>query len=167
MEGNDKTPTFKVVGLITGVFVMLSMFIGGTMWISMSITSNNAAIDALGKALARNEALVMKNSEIIHQHDRLLVVLEQHSKQLETLTDLITDNRSYVSAVEGERHEKRLDAIEEWMAKAPPAWFREMFNEFKTTVSDRLEKVDKLLNVQCIKLDELERQMRNHLEERK
>ena len=145
LDGQPKSNPFKIVGLIVGVFAILSAFIGGTMWISMNIANNTVAITNLAAGQNRNEILISKNSEILMQHDRLLVVIEQHTRQLKTLTDFMTLGNRF-TAKDGEQHARRIADIETWIKDAPPMWFREMFSDFKRTVNYRLDKMENAIN---------------------
>jgi hypothetical protein len=144
--GEDyKVSSYKIVGIISSIFVILSMFIGGTMWISMNIANNTVAIKSLTDGQRRHEVLITKNAEIILQHARLLVLLESHSTKIDTLTTFMVKGPRF-TAQDGMRHSERLKAIEEWITQAPPVWFREMFHEFKNAVNNRLDRMEANIN---------------------
>ena len=133
MEGvEEKISPFKIVGLISAIGVVLSLFIGGTMWVSMNMANNTVAIASLNRVQDRHEQMIEKNTEIIHQHDRLLVVLETHADQIATLTTFMTKGDRF-TAEDGSRQAARIASLEAW---------RETFNAFKLDVGIKLNRIE-------------------------
>ena len=148
MVDNDRRNSvgpFKIVGLITAVVTILSLFVGVVTWISSSMANNSVSIEALRNAQLRHEVLIGKNSEIIHQHAQLLAIIKEHSKSIDILTDFMTKGGRFTEQDGDVLRDQVLEVKEQLhsydVMSAELGWIKSSINRMELDLNKKLDSL--------------------------
>lgn len=150
MEKEVKVGPFKIVGLITSLVTISACFVGAVMWISVNMANNQMSINNLRTSQAKLELLVSKNRQIINQHDRLLVILDQHDSSLKILTNFMTQGGRFTES-DGREMNTRLYAVEERIHKydvlaTELEWIKKSIIDIEKELKTGFENIEKMVN---------------------
>ena len=137
---------FKIVGLITSLVTVLACFVGAVMWISVNMVDNRLSIEGLESNQRKLEKLVVNNHAIISQHEKLLVILEQHKSSLRILTNFMTKGGRFTEA-DGRDMNSRIFKVEDRIHKydilaTELSWIKKTMNDMENEIRERFDRLD-------------------------
>jgi hypothetical protein len=146
-ETTNRVGPFKIVGLITSLVTISACFVGAVMWISVNMADNQMSIEVLESSYNKLEALVIKNRKILSQHDRLLVIIDQHDSSLKILTNFMTQGGRFTES-DGREMSGRLYAVEERIhqydiLKTELKWIKKSIVDIEKELKSGFEKLEK------------------------
>ena len=137
---------FKIVGLITSLVTVLACFVGAVMWISVNMVDNRLSIEGLESNQRKLEKLVVNNHAIISQHEKLLVILEQHKSSLRILTNFMTKGGRFTEA-DGREMNSRIFKVEDRIHKydilaTELSWIKKTMNDMEKDIKNGFNRLD-------------------------
>jgi hypothetical protein len=142
--------TFKIVGLIVSIVVVLAIFIGAVSSVSINMANNTISIGALKEDIQRHENLISDNAIILRQHAQLLAILDQHESSLDILTDFMTQGGRFTEA-DGHLLENKLQAVEKQLQhyevlERELSWIKDSMRRLETDMARRFDSLQKKLD---------------------
>jgi hypothetical protein len=84
----------------------------------------------------------------------LRVVIGHHDRDIVKLTRFMEKGDRFTQQ-DGQQLYRRVTELEQWTRRAPPMWFREMFNDFRDTVTQDVKDMGKQLNNLSLEIESL------------
>lgn len=148
MREESKIGPFKIVGLITSLVTISACFVGAVMWISVNMADNKISIEVLESGYNKLEILVLKNRKILSQHEKLLIILDQHDSSLKILTNFMTQGGRFTES-DGREMSSRLYNVEERIHQydilaTELKWIKKSIVDIEREIKSGFEKLEKM-----------------------
>jgi hypothetical protein len=143
--------SYKIIGLIGSVVLVLSIFIGATTWVSIRVANNTIGVSGNKESIQRHEKLIADNSEIIRQHGRILSIIDQHESSLEILTAFMTKGGRFTES-DGHILEVKLQEVKDQLKhyevlEAELGWIKESMRRLEINMARRFDSLQKKLEI--------------------
>jgi hypothetical protein len=141
----------KIIGLIGSVIATLALFVGAVMWISVSMADNKIRIEGIEKDHVKYENLIRENRQLLNQHSKLLVILEQHGNRLELLTNFMTQGGRF-TADEGKEISDEIGKVKERLQhyailETELSWIKKSMARIERDLALRFDSLQKKIEI--------------------